>query len=388
MTLIDRDTKRAAGLAARFQERVGRAPDGVWKAPGRVNLIGEHTDYNDGFVLPLAIEQSAYVALARRDDDELRITSLQLGSIALRISEIAPRAVKGWAAYVAGALWALAEEGVALPGFDVVLDSDVPVGAGLSSSAAVECATILAASELVGSSLERPALARLAQRGELEIAGMPCGIMDQMVSLCATSERALLIDCRSLELRHISLPLKEQALNLLVIDTRAPHRLVEGEYASRRRACEEASRMLGVPALRDATLEAIAGASAALGSERFRRARHVVTENCRVMTAIDALEDGDLLALGKLLNASHASLRDDFEVTVTEPDLAAQSAVDAGALGARMIGGGFGGSVLALTPSAKVEFVAQAVADAFARGGLRPPSSFVAVPTGGAARLC
>jgi galactokinase len=211
--------------------------------------------------------------------------------------------------------------------------------------------------------------------------------MDQMVSLCAEPARALFMDCRTLEFRHLPLPLKEQGLSLLIIDTRAPHRLVEGEYALRRRACDEAARMLGVTALRDVTLETLSAASATLGAQRFRRAHHVVTENARVARAVEALENGLVSSLGELLNLSHASLRDDFEVTVSELDVAALAAVDAGALGARMIGAGFGGSVLALTPSAHVERISKAVVEAFVRRGFRAPACFLAVPADAARRL-
>jgi galactokinase len=382
----EHDAERSQAVSSLFERTFGRPPDGIWAAPGRVNLIGEHTDYNDGFVLPFALEQSAYVALGRRADGLLNLRSSTLGA-ELLLREIAPGKLSGWAAYLGGAIWALAEEGVEIGGVDLFLDSDVPIGAGLSSSAAIECATILGAAELAGARIPRSRLARLAQRAETEIAGMPCGVMDQMVSLCAAAGHALFLDCRSLETEQVPLALDRHGLTLLVIDTRAPHRLVQGEYARRRKACEKAAQMLGVQALRDATPEAVTAARDLLGAEHLPRARHVVSENARVLEAVRALRAQNPTALGPLLSASHASLRDDFQVSVAELDVAAQTAVDAGALGARMIGGGFGGSVLALVSNADLERVSREIHEAFARHGFQPPITLRASAAQGARRI-
>lgn len=378
---------RATDVRNRFASRFGRPPAGVWVAPGRANLIGEHTDYNAGFVLPFAIERSAYAAVALREDGVLRLVSEQSGEVSLQLADLAPGRITGWPAYVAGAVWALGEShGAHTRGLDLLLDSDVPSGAGLSSSAALECVTALAVVELLGIELPRPALALAAHRAEVEMAGVPCGTMDQMISMCGQAERALFLDCRSLEIRQVPLPLASMGLALLVIDTRAPHRLVSGEYAARRRDCEAAAAALGVAALRDTTAEAVE-AAAGLSELQRNRARHVVTENARVLATVAALERGDLGAAGPLLNASHESLRRDFEVTVPELDVAAAAAVEGGALGARMIGGGFGGCVLALVEADGAEATFAAVERAFGKRGFAAPVGMLAQPSAGARRL-
>jgi galactokinase len=370
-----------------FAERFGRRPEGVWAAPARVNLIGEHTDYNDGFVLPLAIDRRVTVAAARRGDDLLRLVSLERGERRLRLAEVAPGAVDGWAAYAAGTLWALQRDGVEVGGLDLLLASDVPIGSGLSSSAAVECATLLAARALYGGPDEPARLAAIARRAENDVVGVPCGIMDQMAALACRAAHALLLDCRSLEADQVPFAPADAGLAVLVVDTRVSHALADGAYAERRAACEQAAGLLGVPALRDATRADLDAARGRLGELRHRRARHVVAENARVLEVVEQLRRGRPEAIGDALRASHASLRGDYEVSAPELDAAVEAAEAAGALGARMTGAGFGGCALALVPAGAADAVAGAVAAAFADRGFGAPSSFAVRPADGAARV-
>jgi len=375
-------------VVAAFRERTGRDPEGIWAAPGRINLIGEHTDYNDGFVLPAAIDRQVVAAAGRRDGGRLRVWSLQEGPPAdLELAGIGPGRVEGWAAYPAGVAWALGQAGAEVGGADLVVDGDVPGGAGLSSSAALECATVTALADLFGAGLDRVALAGVARRAENEVVGVPSGVMDQMVSMLGRAGHALFLDTRSLDTEQVPLPLAAAGLCLLVLDTRAGHRLVDGAYADRRAACEAAAAALGVPALRDATLEQVEAAAGELGEERFRRARHVVTENARVLEAVALLRAGELDRLGTLLAASHASLRDDYEVSSPELDTAVEAAVAAGAVGARMTGAGFGGSAIALVGAELAGRVGDRVGDAFAAAGFGPPAVEAVRPSDGARRL-
>jgi len=379
---------RVGRVVAAFRERTGRDPDGVWAAPGRVNLIGEHTDYNDGFVLPLAIDRLVLAAAGRRDGGRLRLWSLQSGPPAdLELAWIGPGRVGGWAAYPAGVAWALARAGVEVGGADLVVDGDVPAGAGLSSSAALECATATALADLAGAGLDPTALAGVARRAENEVVGVPSGVMDQMVSMLGRAGHALFLDTRSLAAEQVPLPLAAAGLCLLVLDTRAGHRLVDGAYADRRAACEAAAAALGVPALRDATLAQVEAAAATLGAEGAARARHVVTENARVLEAVALLRSGDLDRLGPLLAASHASLRDDYEVSSPELDTAVEAAMDAGAAGARMTGAGFGGSAIALVRAELAGRVGDRVREAFAAAGFAPPEVAPVAAADGARRL-
>jgi len=379
---------RVGPVAAAFRERTGRDPEGVWAAPGRVNLIGEHTDYNDGFVLPAAIDRLVLVAAGRRDGGRLRLWSLQAEPPAdLELAGIGPGTVGGWAAYPAGVAWALGQAGVELGGADLVVDGDVPAGSGLSSSAALECATATALADLGGADLDRADLAGLARRAENEVVGVPSGVMDQMVSMLGRAGHALFLDTRSLGAEQVPLPLEAAGLCLVVIDTRAGHRLVDGAYADRRAACQAAAAVLGVPALRDATPALLERYATALGDPGLRRARHVVTENARVLAAVELLRAGDLDRLGPLLAASHASLRDDYEVSSPELDTAVEAAVAAGAVGARMTGAGFGGSAIALVETALAGRVADRARDAFAAAGFGPPQVTAVVPSDGARRL-
>jgi galactokinase len=367
-----RAAQRAA--AARwFADCYGAEPAGVWHAPGRVNLIGEHTDYNDGLVLPFALAQGVRAAAGRRGDGVLELRSRQAPDEAVRAQtgSLAPGRVPGWACYAAGVAWALREAGHAIGGARVAIDSDLPPGAGLSSSAALECATAAALTGLYGVTITPPELARLAHRAENDFAGVPSGIMDQSASLQCTRGHALLLDCRSLAAAQIPLDLAAAGLELLVLDTGARHAHAAGGYAGRRRACEQAAALLGVPALRDVADPAELGRLA--DPVLRRRARHVVTDNRRVREVAALLRAGDVAGTGPLLTRSHRSLRDDFEVSWPQADAAVDAAAAAGALGARMMGGGFGGSVIVLAPAGRSAAVAAAVGAEYARRGWPAP---------------
>ncbi len=384
----------AERVGAAFAETFGGEPDGRWWAPGRVNLIGEHTDYNDGFVLPLALQQGVAAAARVADGPVLRVRSMQEGAtVELPLAEIAPGAVEGWSAYVAGVAWALREAGHEVPGLDVVVDGDVPAGAGLSSSAALECAVAVAWNDLAGLDLGRDDLAAAARRAENDVVGAPTGGMDQMASLHGQAGHLVFLDMRSLAAEQVPFDPPAAGLRLLVVDTRAKHSHVDGEYAERHRSCDLAARILGVRALRDVAPDDLDDALARLGAGAEgdllrRRVRHVVTENARVVEVVDALRSGaDPRTVGPALTASHASMRDDFEITVPEVDTAVAAALDAGAHGARMTGGGFGGCVLALVEADAVDATVRAVEAAYDRAGFRPPSAFVATASDGARRL-
>jgi galactokinase len=429
MSLVD-------AVTAAFADRVGRPPDGVWRAPGRVNLIGEHTDYNDGFVLPAAIDRSVVVAAARRHDDVIRSWSTGDRAPASRpLAELGPGSSSGWSAYVEGVAWALLQDGVAVPGADLVIDADLPAGAGLSSSAALEAAVALALVDLAGAigaggaggagasgtgaglggaggagasgtgaglggaggaggrgggpQPDRVALALAGQRAETEVVGMPCGLMDQMAVLCGRGGHALFFDTRTLATEQVPFDPAVAGLTLLVIDTRVKHTLAGSPYAERRRACERAAAILGVPALRDVTLDDLEAALAGglLDDVTFRRARHVVTENARVLEVVALLRRGEVAAIGPALAGSHRSLRDDYEVSCPELDVAVEAAVAAGAVAARMTGAGFGGSALALVPVDAAEAVGMAVAEAFTANSFGPPSVFAVAVADAAARI-
>jgi galactokinase len=379
----------AARAATEFAEAFGGKPDGTWWAPGRVNLIGEHTDYQDGFVLPLALPQGVAAAARVSDGPVLRARSVQQGdSVELPLDAIAPGRVHGWVAYVAGVAWALRQAGHRVPGLDVVVVGDIPVGAGLSSSAALECAVAVAWNELGGLALSLDELAAAARRAENDVAGAPTGVMDQMASLHGRAGHLVFLDTRSMAVEHVPFDPQAAGLSLLVIDTRAPHALVDGEYAERHRSCAEAVRRLGVRALRDVRSADLDDALTRLGDDLLRRrVRHVVTENARVLEVVGMLRSGeDPRRIGPTLTASHASMRDDFEITVPEVDTAVSAALDAGAHGARMTGGGFGGCVLALVEAEAAGAVLGAVESAYAAAGYRAPSAFVATAADGAHR--
>jgi galactokinase len=354
----------------------------MWVAPGRVNLIGEHTDYTDGFCLPLAVGRHIRVA-ADRIEAGLTARSAQVDE-PVSVRELVPGAVTGWAAYPAGVLWALREAGHQVGGLDIDVDGDLPLGAGLSSSAALACATALAASDLYGLGLDRRELARLARRAENDFVGVPTGAMDQLAVLFGERGHALLLDTRALSVEPVPLDLDAVGLALLVIDTGAPHTLVTSGYADRQRDCAEATELLGVPALRDVIDVAALGS---LPPRLRKRAHHVVTENRRVLDVAGALRDGtDPRQIGAALTASHESLRDDYEVSAPQLDTAVEAALRAGAYGARMTGGGFGGSAIALVEADRTDRIAYAVTSAFDHLEFNRPSIFAVTPAAGAHR--
>lgn len=376
-------------------QRTGSPVDGVWSAPGRVNLIGEHTDYNDGLCLPLALPLRTRVAASRRADDVVVMSSEGFGRVLrVDVGKVGPGRPKGWAAYVAGVLWALRQAGYEVGGLELAFASDVPTGVGLSSSAALECAVGAAASDLFGLGLlesdsGRTELAAACVRAENVVARAPTGGMDQAVSLRARAGHLLLLDCglpvgADGAVRHIPADLDDHVL--LVTDTRSPHRLVDGQYESRRRDCEAAAAAAGVPSLRSLRPEDLPALRERVDDAVWRRARHVVTENDRVREVVSALEIGDLPAVGRALTAGHASLRDDFEVTVPHLDVAVEAALAAGALGSRMTGGGFGGSTVTLVADDLVDEVRARVTDAFATKGWEPPAFYAALPSAPAGR--
>lgn len=359
--------------------------------PGRVNLIGEHTDYNDGFVMPFALPHTAVAAVSRRDDGVLRLHSADVEGpvVELTAADLTPESDKRWTAYPAGVVWALREAGHAVTGADVHLASTVPSGAGLSSSAALEVVLALALNDLFGLGLRGWQLARLSQRAENVYVGAPVGIMDQTASACCEAGHALFLDTRDLSQRQIPFDLAAEGMRLLVVDTQVKHSHSEGEYGRRREGCEKGAALLGVDALRDVPYEELDAALARLGDdEEVRRlVRHVVTEDHRVEQVVSLLESGDTRAIGPLLVEGHASLRDDFRVSCPELDLVVDTAVSAGALGARMTGGGFGGSAIVLAEEADVPAITKAVEEAFASAGHKTPRVFEAVPSAGARRV-
>ena len=366
-----------------FEAAFGRRPEVVWSAPGRVNLLGEHTDYNAGLCLPMALSVGTDCAAAQNSSGMLRVVSGQRpGSIiSVGIDSLSPSA--SWYDYVVGSVWALQRAGYVLDGLDLAVDSDVPEGAGLSSSAALECATVGAVAALTDTGLDGTSLAMLAHQCETGFVGVPCGVMDQMVSVLAQEGHALLLDANDGTWRQVPFDLQRWGLELLVLDTQAPHRLVDGGYAERRAQCHQAATALGIASLREAQLNQLG----TLDPRLRRRARHVLTEIARVFEAVEILDQGSIDGLGRLMTASHESLRDDFEVTVPELDVAVEVALHSGALGARMTGGGFGGSVIALVPAGGVAVIAGAIEQAFEVRGWVEPRWLVGTASAGAREI-
>ena len=371
--------------------------EGSWSAPGRVNLIGEHTDYNDGFVLPFAIEYRTTVDLTVRTDHRLRVSSSfdpEPVEVALdALDDLFPARrdeIVEWARYPLGVAWALlhatSTDPESVPGVDLVFRSDVPVGAGLSSSAAIEGATAVALNDVWGLDQSRVTLAKVGRRAENEAVGAPTGIMDQMASLLGRPDAGTFLDCRTLDAEVTDLGFASAGLELVVIDTKVSHAHSTGGYGERRAACERGAQIMGVPALRDLSVADLPRAQKLMDDLTFRRVRHVVTEDQRVLDTVATLRAEGPRAIGALLDASHASMRDDFEISVPELDLAVDTARAAGAIGARMTGGGFGGAAIALLDQELVPTATAAVEAAFARAGFTPPHIFTVRPSEGARR--
>jgi galactokinase len=375
-----------------FSSQFGGAPDGLWSAPGRVNLIGEHTDYNAGFAFPIAIDKRTTVAARARADRLLRVASSSFpGVVQVSLDHLDPDALTGWAAYPLGVAWAIAggasgSSAARMPGVDLALTSDVPAGAGLSSSAAVECAVALALNDLWELGLDRQELARIGQLAENRVVGAPTGIMDQSASLLGETDHGILLDCQSLVTATVALGFAGAGVGLLVIDTRTSHSHADGGYASRRRSCEDGARRLGVGSLRALGPDDLPRAAAQLDRQTYRRVRHIITENQRVLDTVAALRTSGPGAIGPFLNESHLSMRDDFEISTPELDLAVTSAQRLGAIGARMTGGGFGGAALALVRNDDAGTVARGIARDFARAGYTAPHIFPVTASEGARR--
>ena len=375
----------------------GQAPVDTWSAPGRVNLIGEHTDYNDGFVLPFAIQQRTHVALGTRADGRIRVVStfdadaVEVGLADLDALFPANRDdVPEWAAYPLGVAWALLRatgvDPAGVTGVDLAIASDVPIGAGLSSSAAIEGAVATALNDTWGLGLDRVALAQVGRTAENEAVGAPTGIMDQMASMLGRADAAIFLDCRSLDASVVDLGFADAGLQLVVIDTGVKHSHATGGYGERRAACERGAVIMGVPALRDVSVDDLPRAAELMDDVTFRRVRHIVTENQRVLDTVETLREQGPRAIGDLLLASHASMRDDFEISVPELDTAVEAAMAAGAIGARMTGGGFGGAAIALVENARVQDVKDAAVTAFAASAFTAPTVFTVAPSAGAGR--
>ena len=358
------------------------SPDVITSAPGRVNLIGEHIDYSEGFVLPFAISYRTTAQLRLRDDQMIRVRSKQRMDdvITTSISDLAPGSQGGWERYVLGVIWALGLN----KGVDIEIDGEVPLGAGLSSSAALECAVATGLNELFSLGLDKKQLALLTQKAENQYVGVPCGIMDQSVSLMAEAGSALLLDCRDLSTSLVPFDLGASGLELLIIDTQAHHALVDGEYAKRRQACESACVKLGISSLREIDLTSLLANRDQLTKEELMRAHHAVSEMARTLEAVDVLKRKDFVALGALINRSHISLRDDYEISCPELNCAVDVALTHGAFGARMIGGGFGGSAIALAEQDQIQEIKSAIAAAFTSAGYAEPRFFTSLPSEGA----
>ena len=377
-------------IAGQFAQRYGHPPRWIVAAPGRVNIIGEHTDYNDGFVLPMAIERWTLIAARRIDQPRVTVYSANLTSTAtLDLTRPMERGEPYWANYVRGVIAGFQKLGAPSAGFDALMDSTVPLGSGLSSSAALEVATATLLEAVSGRTLDPVEKALLCQRAEHEFAGVPCGIMDQFTSSLARQDHLLLLDCRSRATEFV--PMTDPSVAVLIINTNVRHELASGEYARRRAQCEAAAKTLGVAALRDATLPQLDAAQNRLDPAVFRRARHVITEIERTVVAARAIAASDWSKVGELMYASHASLRNDYEVSCPELDCVveiAQSIGSAGGvIGCRMTGGGFGGCAVSLVKTAAVDSITRQMSETYCRRTQIEPVLFLSRPASGARRL-
>ena len=371
-----------SSIEEKFLQTFGDEPDLIAAAPGRVNLIGEHIDYSDGFVLPFAIKDRATAAIRKRDDSTVRIASAQRRNkiVTVDINNVKPGLKGEWERYALGVLWSMDVK----TGVDLLIDGHVPLGAGLSSSAALECSVATAVNHLFDMGFSLEDLARLTQRAENQYVGVPCGIMDQSVSLMATVGSALLLDCRDLSTRNIPFDVASSGLELLIIDTQAHHALTDGGYAERRASCESVAAKLGIKSMRELTMDQLEAGKAQLTQVEYVRARHAVSEMKRVLDCVEALSKSDFVMVGELINQSHISLRDDYTVSCPELDTAVEASLAAGALGSRMVGGGFGGSAIALIEASKTSETIHAVEKAFADKKFKAPRFFTSLPSQGA----
>jgi len=374
-----------SSIEEKFLETFGEEPDLVAAAPGRVNLIGEHIDYSEGFVLPFAIKDRTMVAARKRDDSTVRVASAQRRNkiVTVDIADVKPGLKGEWERYALGVLWSM---GVT-SGVDLMIDGHVPLGAGLSSSAALECSVATAMNHLFDMGFNLEELARLTQKAENQYVGVPCGIMDQSVSLMATNGFALLLDCRDLSTRNIPFDVASHGLELLIIDTQAHHALTDGGYAERRASCESVAAKLHVKSMRELTITQLDSSRDLLSETEYIRARHAITEMKRVLDCVEALSSGDFVKVGQLLNQSHLSLRDDYNVSCPELNAAVEASLVAGALGSRMVGGGFGGSAIALIQASKTSETIGVVEKAFADKKFKAPRFFTSLPSQGAELL-
>ena len=371
-----------SSISHEFQTLFGHLPEVTSEAPGRVNLIGEHIDYSEGFVLPFAIANRTHAAISRSSDGLVRVSSHQRRNniFSISISDVKPGSKGDWEKYVLSVIWSL---GIT-EGLNILVDGNVPAGAGLSSSASLECAVAVGLNTLLNLGLSDKELARATQRAENEYVGMPCGIMDQSVSIMGKAGSALLLDCRDLSTESIPFSVADAGLELLIIDTQAHHALVDGGYAERRASCESAAVKLGVKSMRELTMEHLLADKDTLSEVEFIRARHAVSEISRVLATVESLKSGDFEEVGALINQSHNSLRDDYAVSCPELDVAVEAARSAGALGARMVGGGFGGSAIALLRVKDVDKARTEIAQAFSNQGFKKPRFFTSLPSAGA----
>ena len=371
-----------SAIEEKFLKTFGEEPDLVAAAPGRVNLIGEHIDYSEGFVLPFAIKDRTLAAVRKRGDSSVRIASAQRRNkiVTVDIADVKPGLKGEWERYALGVLWSM---GVT-SGVDIMIDGHVPLGAGLSSSAALECSVATAMNHLFDMGFNLEELARLTQKAENQYVGVPCGIMDQSVSLMATQGFALLLDCRDLSTRNIPFDVASHGLELLIIDTQAHHALTDGGYAERRASCESVAAKLTVKSMRELTMADLDAARDQITHTEYIRARHAVSEMKRVLDCVDALSIGDFAKVGELINQSHVSLRDDYTVSCPELDTAVEASLAAGAMGSRMVGGGFGGSAIALIKASQTAQTIHAVENAFADKKFKAPRFFTSLPSQGA----